>query len=79
MGTLTQLPLPEKGTQQSRTFKPMSIVPKRSPISAIAELLCKVTAHGILLIMLHTVVIKNGPRHFGSWDGTVWHLCPNCL
>jgi len=24
--------------------------------------------------MLHTVVVKKGPRHFGTWDGTVRHL-----
>jgi len=24
--------------------------------------------------MLHTVVVKNGTRHFGTWDGTVRHL-----
>jgi len=24
--------------------------------------------------MLHDVVVKNRPRHFGTWDGTVWHL-----
>jgi len=22
----------------------------------------------------YTVVVKHGPRHFGTWDGTVWHL-----
>jgi len=26
------------------------------------------------LSMLHAVVVKKGPRHFGTWDGTVWHL-----
>jgi len=26
------------------------------------------------LIMLHTIVVKNGTRHFGTWDGTVQHL-----
>ena len=30
---------PRKGAQQPHTFRPMSIVPKRSPISATAELL----------------------------------------
>jgi len=30
---------PRKGTQQPHTFRPMSIVAKRSPISATAELL----------------------------------------
>jgi len=24
--------------------------------------------------MLHTVVVKSRPRHFGTWDGTVRHL-----
>jgi len=24
--------------------------------------------------MLHTVVVKNGPRLLGTWDGTVRHL-----
>ena len=32
-------PFPTKGAQQPPTFRPMSIVPKRSPISATAELL----------------------------------------
>jgi len=26
------------------------------------------------LSMLHTVVVKKRPRHFGTWDGTVRHL-----
>jgi len=26
------------------------------------------------LITLHTIVIKNGARHFGTWDRTVRHL-----
>jgi len=26
------------------------------------------------LIMLHTVVVKNRPRHFGTWEGTLRHL-----
>jgi len=26
------------------------------------------------LSMLHTVVVIKGPRHFGTWDGTVQHL-----
>ena len=26
------------------------------------------------LSMLHTVVVKKGPRHFGTWEGTVRHL-----
>jgi len=52
---------------------------KRSSISATAALLCKVTTHGVFYDMLHTIVIKNGPRHFGTWDGTVRHLGLNCL
>jgi len=32
-------PFPKRGAQQPRTFQPMSIVAKRSPISATAELL----------------------------------------
>jgi len=32
-------PLPWKGAEQPPTFRPMSIVAKRSPISATAELL----------------------------------------
>jgi len=32
-------PSPKKGTQHPHTFRPISIVAKRSPISAIAELL----------------------------------------
>ena len=32
------IPLPEKGTEQSPSFWPMSIVAKRSPTSANAEL-----------------------------------------
>jgi len=28
----------------------------------------------VLLSMLHTVVVKKGPRHFGTWEGTVRHL-----
>jgi len=66
---------PKRGTA-APTFRPVSMA-KRSPISATAEL---------LLIMLHTVVVKNGPGHFGTWDGTVQylgktvrHLGPNCL
>jgi len=51
----------------------MSVVAKQSPISATAELLCKVDTWRFL-IMLHTVVVKNGPRHFGTWDGTIRHL-----
>jgi len=43
----TQLHLSEKGTQQPPTFRPISIVAKRSPISANAELLCKVDTHGV--------------------------------
>ena len=38
------------------------------------------------LSMLHTVVIKKGPRHLGTWEGqfgtwgkTVRHLGPNCV
>jgi len=34
----TQLPLSGKGSQQPPTFRPMSIVAKRPPISATAEL-----------------------------------------
>ena len=26
------------------------------------------------LSMLYTVVVKKGPRHFGTWEGTVRHL-----
>jgi len=33
------VPIPRKGAQQPPTFRPMSIVAKRSPISATAELL----------------------------------------
>jgi len=29
--------------------------------------------------MLHTIVVKNGPRHFGTWDGTVRHLGQDSL
>jgi len=29
---------------------------------------------GEFLIMLHTVIIKNGARHFGTQGKTVWHL-----
>jgi len=32
-------PLPERGTAAAPSFRPMSIVAKRSPISATAELL----------------------------------------
>jgi len=59
---------PKRGTA-APTFRPVSMA-KRSLISATAEL---------LLIMLHTVVDKNGPRHFGTWDKTVRHLGPNYL
>jgi len=38
----TQLPHARKGAQQLPTFRPMSIVAKRSPISATAELLLEV-------------------------------------
>ena len=69
----TQLRLSEKGTQQPPTFQPMSIVAKRSPISATAELLCKVDTHGVFDHAIY-LVVKNGPRHFGTWDGTVRHL-----
>jgi len=49
-------------------------------MSIVAELLCKATTdRRRFLIMLHTVVIKNGARHFGTWDGTVRRLGPNCL
>jgi len=41
MGTL----LPKRGTA-APTFRPMSMA-KRSPISATAKLLCKVTTHGV--------------------------------
>ena len=47
---------------------------KRSPISATAKLLCKVTTDGVFDHAIHTVVVKSGPRHFGTWDGTVRHL-----
>ena len=29
--------------------------------------------HTFQLTMLHTAVIKNGPRHFRTWGGIVWH------
>ena len=54
---------PKRGTA-APTFRPVSMA-KRLPMSATAEL---------LLIMLHTVVVKHGPRYFGTWDGTVRHL-----
>jgi len=43
--------LPKKGAQQPPTFRPMSIVAKRSPIPATAELLLKVGSlfHDLLL------------------------------
>ena len=50
----TQLPLSGKGSQQAPTFRPMSIVAKRSPISATAEL-CAKWIHTAFFIMLHTV------------------------
>ena len=53
-----------RNAESCQTFRPVSMA-KRSPISPTAE---------VLLIMLHTVVIKNGLRHFGTWDGTVQHL-----
>jgi len=45
----TQLPPSTKGAQQPPSFRPMSIVAKRSPISATAELLS-----GLLLTPLYT-------------------------
>jgi len=59
----TQLPLSEKGTQQPPTLRPRSIVAKRSPISATAELLCKVDTHGVFFIMLHTAITSWGGLH----------------
>ena len=40
--------LPQKGAQQPPTFRPMSIVAKRSPISATAELLLNFSVIAIL-------------------------------
>jgi len=45
---------PKKGAQQPPTFQPMSVVAKRSPISATAQLLftCVVGARSLLLCKL---------------------------
>ena len=67
-------PSSPKKEAQHPTFRPMSIVAKRSLISATAELLWKSDYRRHFLSMLYTVVVKNGPRHFGTWDGTVRQL-----
>jgi len=52
---------PPKGTQQSPSFRPMSIVAKRSPISATAELLFEVavgqTVAVVLICVQHHVLL----------------------
>jgi len=52
-----QLPLPRKGHISPSTFRPTSIVAKRSPILATAELLFDHAAY----------------RSHQQWDKTLWH------
>ena len=52
-------PSQKKGDSSPPTFRPMSIVAKQSPISATAELLCKVDTHGVFLIMQHATYRYN--------------------
>ena len=53
-GPSSAAPPPQKGAQQSRTFRPMSIVAKRSPISATAELLFVLHDQHICIQNVHT-------------------------
>jgi len=66
----TQLP-PRKGAQQSPPFWPMSIVAKRSPISATTELFCLIlwTVCLFVWLMCCTVVAKllNQSSWFSMW------------
>ena len=58
----TQLPPAAKGAQQSPTFRSMSLVAKRSPISATAELLALLHDTAVVGNIHYTVIPPAGVR-----------------
>ena len=63
---------PQKGAQQPPLFSPC-LWPNGRPSQLLLSS-CTKWLRTAFLIMLHTVVVKSRPRHFGTWYGTVRHL-----